>query len=141
MTFRTLSRIGSLFIAAFLCLGHADNGGCGSSGEEQEHEGIATGATCPQTDAPTAQSFGTAFLQTYCLSCHSASVTGAARHDAPTDTNFDTLDEVRMHATHMDMHAAAGPNGTNTEMPPANRPQPTQQERVTLGQWLACGAP
>ncbi|MFL5343879.1 MAG: hypothetical protein ACJ8AT_03765 [Hyalangium sp.] len=140
MTFRTLSRIGALLIAAVLCLGHSDNGGCGGGGDE-EHEGVATGATCPPTDAPTAQSFGTAFLQTYCLYCHSASVTGDARHDAPTDTNFDTLDEVRMHAMHMDMHAAAGPITTNTEMPPAGRLQPTQLEREKLGEWLACGAP
>lgn len=150
MTFRTLSRIASLAVVAVLSLGHSDDGGCGGGGEdeqepghehEHEHEGPASGATCPSSNAPTAQSFGTQFLQTYCLSCHSASVTGAARQGAPVDENFDTLDDVRLHSEHIDAHAAAGPNATNTEMPPANRPQPTQQEREQLGQWLACGAP
>jgi uncharacterized membrane protein len=142
MTFRSLSRIASLAVVAVLCLGHSDDGGCGGGDEdEDEHEGTATGATCPSSNGPTAQNFGTQFLQTYCLSCHSASVTGTARQGAPTDVNFDTLDEVRVHSAHIDSHAAAGPNATNSEMPPANRTQPTQQEREKLGQWLACGAP
>jgi uncharacterized membrane protein len=140
MILRPLLRLGSLALVAALCMGHGDGGGCGGE-EGHEHEGIATGATCPTTGAPTAQSFGTAFLQTYCLPCHSASVTGDARQSAPTDTNFDTLADVRLHSSHIDLHAAAGPNATNTEMPPAKRAQPTQQERELLGQWLACGAP
>ncbi|WP_224361460.1 c-type cytochrome [Hyalangium versicolor] len=146
MTFRVLSRLGSFALVAVLCLGHSDDGGCGGSDEqeeehEHEHGGTATGATCPTSNAPTAQNFGTAFLQDYCLSCHSASATGVARQGAPLAVNFDTLDEVRTQIERIDTHAAAGPGATNTEMPPANRPQPTQQERATLGQWLACGAP
>jgi uncharacterized membrane protein len=139
MSFRTASRLVPLALAGFLCLGHADDGGCG--GGEDEHEGVATGATCPPSGAPTAQSFGTAFMQTYCLGCHSASVRGDARQGAPSDFNFDTVEQIRLHASHIDMHAAAGPNGTNMEMPPAKQPQPTQEERELLGQWLACGAP
>ena len=142
MTFRSLSRLGSLAIAAYLCLGHADNGGCGGGGEEEhEHGGSPTGTMCPSSDAPTAQNFGTAFIQTYCLSCHSKSVTGAARADATVGVDFDTLDDVRRQRALIDTHAAVGPNASNTEMPPASRPQPTQQEREKLGQWLACGAP
>ncbi len=140
MTFRTVPRLAAFAVVAVLCLGHSDDGGCGGGGES-EHEGVATGATCPTTNAPTAQNFGTEFMQNYCLTCHSASLKGAARQDAPTDFNFDTLDEVRLHAEHIDSHAAAGPNGTNVEMPPSNRTRPTQQEREKLGQWLACGAP
>jgi hypothetical protein len=145
MTFRTLSRLGPLALAAFLCLGHGEAKGCGG-GEDDEHEGhehggVATGATCPPSNAPTAQSFGTAFLETYCLSCHSQSVTGAARQGATMGVDFDTLDDVRRQLALIDMHVAARPNATNTGMPPAQRPQPTQQERELLGQWLACGAP
>jgi len=145
MTFRTLSRLGSLALAAFLCLGHGEAKGCGGEDDDgdegHEHGGVATGATCPSLDAPTAQNFGTAFVETYCLSCHSQSATGAARQGATVGVDFDTLDEVRRQLALIDTHAAAGPNTTNTEMPPAQRPQPTQQEREKLGQWLACGAP
>jgi uncharacterized membrane protein len=129
---------------AFFCLGH-DEGGCGKESEPEpephHHEGGASGATCPQSGGPTEQTFGRAFLESYCLSCHGASVTGPARGGAPEDMNFDTLEEVREHAEHMDTHAAAGPSATNTDMPPSSSPQPTQEERRKLGEWLACGAP
>jgi uncharacterized membrane protein len=97
---------------------------------------------CPSSaDAATAQNFGTAFMQTYCVSCHSQSVTGTARAGATVGVDFDTLDDVRRQRVLIDTHAAVGPSASNTEMPPASRPQPTQQEREKLGQWLACGAP
>ncbi|KFE68994.1 hypothetical protein [Hyalangium minutum] len=144
MTFRSLYRLGPLALAAYLCLGHADNGGCGGGEDEDGHHpgGAATGATCPSSNGPSAQNFGTAFMQTYCLSCHSKSVTGTARAGATVGVDFDTLDEVRRQRAMIDTHAAAGPNATNKEMPPASIPhQPTQEEREKLGQWLACGAP
>jgi len=145
----SVTRLGLVVLAAVLCMGHADDGGCGGDDEHEtptdpghhHHTGTATGATCPTADAPTAQNFGTAFMQTYCLSCHSASLTGAARQDAPVGVNYDTLEDVRRQSALIDIHAAAGPNATNTEMPPEGRTQPTQQERERLGQWLACGAP
>lgn len=144
----SVPRLGLIVLAAVLCLGHADDGGCGDSHEpgttppgHHHHTGTATGATCPTTDAPTAQNFGNAFMQTYCLSCHSESLTGAARQDAPVGVDFDTPEDVRRQSALIDIHAAAGPNATNTEMPPAERTPPMQQEREKLGQWLACGAP
>lgn len=142
MTFRSVSRLGSLTVAAYLCLGHADNGGCGGKEEEEyEHGGSPTGTLCPSASELTAQNFGTAFIQTHCVSCHSKSVTGTARAGATVGVDFDTLDEVRRQRALIDTHAAVGPNASNTEMPPASRPQPTQEEREKLGQWLACGAP
>jgi len=80
-------------------------------------------------------------MQTHCLSCHSKSLVGDARQGATEGVDFDTLDDVRRQSALIDTHSAAGPHATNTEMPPAERPQPTQQEREKLGQWLACGAP
>lgn len=116
--------------------------GCGNDTTPDEHDhGSGSGATCPTSGAPTAQDFGNAFLANYCTSCHSVSVKGSARGGAPTDVNFDTLADVRKWATEMDEHAAAGPHGVHTEMPPAPLPAPTQAEREKLGQWLACGAP
>ncbi len=126
-------------LAALAVVASLGMGACSES-HEHEHGGSATGATCPSSGAPSAQNFGTAFLETHCLSCHSKSLTGAARQGATEGVDFDTLSDVRRQAALIDTHAAAGPNATNTEMPPANRPQPTQQEREKLGQWLACGA-
>ncbi|XXF78466.1 hypothetical protein P2318_01540 [Myxococcaceae bacterium GXIMD 01537] len=116
--------------------------GCGGEEEEHLHHGhTATESTCPPAGAPTAQDFGTAFMESYCVSCHSTTSRGPSRGGAPTDLNFDTLEGIRRYATDIDAHAAAGPRATNTAMPPADRPQPTLAEREKLGQWLACGAP
>lgn len=137
----SLSRFLSLLMLTSLGLGA--NGCGGSSGDTggDGHVHSSTGATCPSTDAPTAQNFGQAFLESYCLSCHSASVTGPGRGGAPANINFDTLEQVRSQSHGIDEHAAAGPSATNTEMPPRGLPQPTLAERQKLGQWLACGAP
>lgn len=134
------SRFLSLLALTALGLGcGGDNGDTGGDGHEHGH--TSTGATCPSTDAPTARNFGQAFLESYCLSCHSASVTGPGRGGAPTGLDFDTLEKVRAQSHDIDAHAAAGPSATNTAMPPRGLPQPTQAERQRLGQWLACGAP
>ncbi|MDY7227533.1 hypothetical protein [Hyalangium rubrum] len=138
---RSLPRLCLFVVTATLCLGHGDDGGCGGGGEEEHHHEGSSGATCPSAGAPTAQDFGSAFMERYCLSCHSASLTGRARRDAPEGMNFDTLEEVRRQAAAIDSHAAAGPNGVHSAMPPVSTPQPTRQERERLGQWLACGAP
>jgi uncharacterized membrane protein len=145
MSTRPLSRLSALAALAVLCMGHG-GGGCGGAEEAEAHHGHAhggasTGAACPPSGAPTAQDFGQAFLQDYCLSCHGASVSGPARGGAPVDVNFDTLEDVRRWRESIDAHAAAGPRATNTDMPPAGLPRPTDEERRRLGQWLACGAP
>jgi len=42
----------------------------------------------------------------------------------------------------IDIEAAASPSRTNTSMPPASQAmQPNSNERLKLGDWLACGAP
>jgi uncharacterized membrane protein len=110
--------------------------GCDDHGEG----GAATGATCPTGSSLTYTSFGQAFMQSYCLRCHSASVTGAARMNAPTDHNFDNVGQIQGFADHIDEYAGSGPAATNTLMPP-NDPRPTMAERGQLAEWLACGAP
>lgn len=142
MSARSPWRLLPLTALALLCLGHG-GGGCEKEGSHanHSHEGRASGATCPEGGGPTAQDFGHAFLESYCLSCHSASVTGPARQGAPREVNFDTLEDVRQWAESIDMHCAAGPSASNTAMPPtSSHHQPTQEERLKLGQWLACGA-
>ena len=108
--------------------------------DDHPHEGGPTESVCPTTQTLTYDNFGQAFFDGYCQRCHASTVTGAARMQAPADHVFDTVADIRVLATHIDDHAAAGPAGVNTEMPP-NAPTPTEAERRQLGEWLACGAP
>ena len=127
-------------IAAF-ALGSAVWTGCDSHDEgSSEPVGPASGAVCPPTQTLTYENFGRDFMQKNCLRCHSSSVTGAARAGAPSDHNFDTLDEIQGLREHIDQRAGAGPAATNVNMPPGP-PAPTEDERKKLGEWLACGAP
>jgi uncharacterized membrane protein len=119
---------------AFAFLSIVGAAGCGE--DEHAHEGVATGATCPAGNTLTYDTFGRDFMSKYCTKCHSSTATD--RHGAPADHNFDTLNQILVFADHIDLHAAAGPNGTNTLMPPAGETAPTDAERTQLGQWLAC---
>ncbi len=122
-----------LVLASITSVGNA----CASSSSDTAGP---SGATCPDDSALTYQSFGQAFVQSYCLRCHSSTQPAEGRQGAPSDTNFDTLLQIRSHAEHIDEGAAAGPSSTNELMPPAG-PRPSDQERSRLGEWLACGAP
>jgi uncharacterized membrane protein len=102
-------------------------------------DGTPTGSTCPTSNAPTYGSFGEVFFTTYCTGCHSGSA--ADRNGAPDDFNFDTEAEVKQHAVDIDTEAASGPKATNSDMPELDGPvtqAPTTDERVLLGQFLAC---
>jgi uncharacterized membrane protein len=109
---------------------------CGDDGHVDTHAGMATGATCPAGSTLTYENFGRDFMSKYCTKCHSSTATD--RHGAPADHNFDTLAHIVVFADHIDENAAAGPNATNTHMPPAGETAPTDVERTQLGQWLAC---
>ncbi len=101
--------------------------------------GPRTGAICP-TPAVTYASFGRSFFATYCTTCHSVALTGAARAGAPVEFDFDTVGDVRAHLAAIDEVAASGPSATNVQMPFAG-PTPTLGERQQLGQLLACAVP
>jgi uncharacterized membrane protein len=101
-------------------------------------EGKDTGSTCPPTDKPDYASFGMMFFQTYCLDCHSQSKMGDARNDAPITIDFDTRSLVRENTSNIDKQAAWGPSAMNTIMPPEGEPQPTDAERIRLGEYIAC---
>ncbi|NMO22863.1 hypothetical protein HPC49_44005 [Pyxidicoccus fallax] len=152
MPSRSLSRLFPLLALAGLSLGHGGSdgsgggGGCGGGDSDHHHDEDpghtrASGAVCPSSGGPTGADFGRAFMEKHCLSCHSAAVTGAAREGAPAGMDFDTPEAVRQWAAAIDTHSAAGPGGVNTAMPPASRAAPAMDERLKLGQWLACGAP
>ena len=98
-----------------------------------------TGSTCPTDNAPTYQSFGQSFFTTYCTGCHSSE--SSNRHGAPSDQNYDTEDQIRSHASDIDLEAAFGPKAKNSSMPDMSGPvhsEPTEAEREMLGQFLAC---
>jgi hypothetical protein len=124
------TRLVLLLVATTLTLG------CG----ESEEEGKPTGATCPTDSSLTYDTFGSGFMEAYCLRCHSQTVTGVDREGAPSDHNFDTVNAIRGLADHIDEHAGAGPDATNTLMPPDD-PRPSLEQRMQLSAWLACGAP
>jgi hypothetical protein len=101
--------------------------------------GSPTGAECPTTDPPTYDNFGQAFVDEYCIACHSHD--SANRHGAPADQNYDSEDEIISHVVDMDEQAASGPAATNSSMPDLSGPvhdAPTMAERIQLGQFLAC---
>jgi cytochrome c5 len=107
-------------------------------GEEHGSEGgTPSGAECDST--LTYESFGMAFMASYCTSCHSSTLSGVDRNGAPADHDFDSLDGILASADHIDEHAASGPDASNDEMPPSG-PSPTAAEREMLGAWLACEA-
>ncbi|MGC4089329.1 MAG: hypothetical protein QM756_15870 [Polyangiaceae bacterium] len=109
----------------------------GCSSDEHEHEGTPTQSTCPTDSTLTYENFGQKFMSDYCTRCHSSTLSGADRHDAPDGHDFDTLAGILRVAEHVDEHAAAGPAAVNTLMPP-DAPRPTEAERRQLGEWLAC---
>ncbi len=134
--------IGAALIAACSGGGASGTGGGGGTGGSggSEEEGKPTGTVCPTTQTLTYDNFGKEFMQTYCLRCHSASVTGEERQGAPDDHNFDTVEEIRALAEHMDELAGAGPDAVNTSMP-EDDPRPNEDARRKLSEWLTCGAP
>lgn len=117
------------------------HGSCGSDDHDDHHddhhgeEGTPSGAECDSSI--TYENFGASFMTTYCTSCHSSTLSGAARNGAPDDHDFDSLDEIVSLAEHIDEYAAAGPEAFNEAMPPSG-PMPTDAEREMLGAWLAC---
>ncbi len=119
-------------LALWLALPIACDGG--------EDEGTPSGAMCPDDSTLTWDSFGQKFFADYCTRCHSSELTGAQRQGAPNDHNFDSVEAVRAEIDHTDEEAAAGPDAVNTSMP-IGGPTPTEDERMKLGEWLACGAP
>jgi uncharacterized membrane protein len=113
------------------CLALLLTGACGD-------EGGGTGSTCPPGSTLTYESFGNDFMQSYCIECHASDLPPGERMDAPVGVDFDTLEGILERADEIDRAAAAGPDEINTQMPPPEQPQPTDAERMMLGEWLAC---
>lgn len=120
--------------------------GCSSDDappQQQQMIALATGSTCPDADHPTITYSGWAqsFFVSYCTRCHSSELTTSAeRNGATPHANWDDLPTIRAYTEEIDRFAAGGPNGVNHTMPPSD-PTPSDDERIMLGEFLACGAP
>jgi hypothetical protein len=123
---------------------------CGS--DSADPTPTPTGAVCPDPDPGTLtwDSFGMQFMMSYCTACHDRSLPSGQRNGAPLYHDFDTLIGVLSVVDHVDENAGAGPDATNTVMPPGrcpstpggpldrDCPKPTDAERRQLSEWLAC---
>lgn len=101
-----------------------------------------TGATCPDGSTVTYDSFAQGFFGSYCVRCHSSTLTGStARMGAPPDVNLDSHAAITPTvAARIDRVAAAGPTRINVFMPISGT-APSDAERDLLGEWIACGTP
>jgi hypothetical protein len=133
------SRLGRKLALAWLLCGIS---GCAGADPESSRPGSAsTGSTCPSGSTLTYDTWAQTFFSGYCTRCHSVNrTTQDERHGATVGANWDDLTSIREFADEIDAYAAAGPSAVNTIMPPS-APQPPEDERRRLGEWLACGAP
>lgn len=83
----------------------------------------------------TYESFGQAFMLSWCMNCHSASTTGASRYGAPPGVDLDTHADVQA----LRDRIAARVSVEAPTMPPVGGA--SRSERTRLAEWLACGAP
>jgi uncharacterized membrane protein len=95
-------------------------------------DGVPPGESC-ETSFVRYDNFAEPFFLDWCRSCHSATVPGDMRQDAPVDVNFDTLGDIRDHRRRIYELA-----GNRSSMPPAGGP--SDAEREMLVEWLSCGA-
>jgi len=91
---------------------------------------------CPEASIATYTNFAGPLVLSYCTGCHSSALTDlAARQNAPLTVDFDTMDGIRTWAPRMYLRAADG----YETMPPTGGLHP--EDRIRLGDWLACGMP
>ncbi len=82
----------------------------------------------------TYQTFGAAFVTSWCRGCHSIELPQGQRQHAPPNINFDSLPEVRAQALRIYERTSV-----LRDMPPEGGP--SDDERAFLAEWLSCGAP
>ena len=87
----------------------------------------------PGGTALTYESFGKAFIDSQCQSCHASR--SVLRQGAPSEYFFDTQADVVRWRARIFVRSAA----ENDSMPPGPS-DPARGERDKLADWLACGA-
>lgn len=111
-----------------------DLGGGGAPPADTEYETFEE-RPCPEDSYLSFESFGGPFLITWCNGCHAAGLPEAERQGAPLGVDFDDITLIRAQAARI--WARSGDH--NLTMPPVAGPD--DDDRVMLGEWLACGAP
>ncbi len=90
---------------------------------------------CPEESFVGYEDFGGPFIITWCNGCHASALPEAERQGAPLGIDFDSIERIREQAGRIWARSA----DHNVTMPPVGGPE--EEERVLLGDWLACGAP
>ena len=104
---------------------------CGSEDEEEEE---LPEVDCSATPIPTFDQV-TAFSQV-CTNCHSSTLSGEDRNDAPTPVNFDTYANAQAYAEKAAEEVFEG------EMPPEDSGETlTADQKEDLYLWALCGTP
>ena len=114
-------------------------GACGPIPEWKEPDSTS-GDSQPDPDeckGLTWKSVGDPFVQTWCVACHSVTVKGDDRNDAPNSVNFDTRDLVAAQAELIDLVL----DREEPTMPPKGQPAPPAKDIEQFLLWLDCGAP
>jgi len=70
-----------------------------------------------------------------CVTCHSSTLTGAARANAPAAINYDTYDGAKANA------AKAIDEVYEGAMPPAGSPPLSDAEKTQIYNWASCDTP
>ncbi|MEO8705504.1 MAG: hypothetical protein ABI867_36070 [Kofleriaceae bacterium] len=113
--------------------------GCGS--DPVPVFGPPTETVCPPGGTTlTYTNFAATFMTDYCTRCHSSELVGTARQGAPSFHDFDTYFGIVGVADHVDETAAGGPSAMNRGMP-QDGAIPSDDERLMLGEWIACDLP
>ncbi|MDB5099953.1 MAG: hypothetical protein JWM80_4374 [Cyanobacteria bacterium RYN_339] len=86
--------------------------------------------------APVAYSAVAPIVQARCATCHSAKPSDAQFTTAPSGLMLDTPAQIKAAADRIKQRAV-----DSTSMPLGNKTNMTPEERATLGQWIAGGAP
>lgn len=85
------------------------------------------------TSTLTYDNFGSSFMTSYCLDCHSTSASN--RQGAPISVDFDSLMDVQNQASSVNRRSGIG-----TTMPPTSFSSiPSASERTMLTEWIDCG--
>jgi hypothetical protein len=117
-----------------------DTGGKDSGGKDTSGSGAtdtSVGGDTPKecVGAPdlTWDNFGEGFLMENCQGCHASANVGSARHGAPTDMYFDTVEDAWERKDAI-LYMATG---EDPAMPPSGGP--SDDDRMRLFWWLTCG--
>lgn len=103
-----------------------------SSNSSKSDDTADTAVDCAKDKAATFASL-TGFDK--CTTCHSSTLTGAGRSDAPVGIDFDTYELAKANANEAVSELDEG------AMPPAGSPQPTDAEAKAIVVWATCGTP